>query len=37
LIYFAVAAMWVVNMTFSSIWLRYFEFGPMEWVRRSLT
>jgi uncharacterized protein len=36
-IYFAVAGMWVVNMTFSSIWLRYFEFGPMEWVWRSLT
>jgi uncharacterized protein len=36
-IYFAVAAMWIVNMTFSSIWLKYFEFGPMEWVWRSLT
>jgi uncharacterized protein len=36
-IYFAVAGMWIVNMTFSSIWLRYFEFGPMEWVWRSLT
>jgi uncharacterized protein len=36
-IYFAVAGMWLVNMTFSSIWLRYFEFGPMEWVWRSLT
>ena len=36
-IYYAVAAMWIANMTFSSIWLRYFEFGPMEWVWRSLT
>ena len=36
-IYYAVAAMWIFNMTFSSIWLRYFEFGPMEWVWRSLT
>ena len=36
-IYYAVAAMWIVNMTFSSIWLRHFEFGPMEWVWRSLT
>ena len=36
-IYYAVAGMWVFNMTFSSIWLRYFEFGPMEWVWRSLT
>jgi uncharacterized protein len=36
-IYYAVAAMWLFNMTFSSLWLRYFEFGPMEWVWRSLT
>jgi len=36
-IYIAMAAMWIVNMTFSTIWLRYFEFGPMEWVWRSLT
>ncbi len=36
-IYYAVAAMWIVNMTFSSIWLRYFEFGPVEWAWRSLT
>jgi uncharacterized protein len=36
-IYYAVAAMWIVNLTFSSIWLHYFEFGPVEWVWRSLT
>jgi uncharacterized protein len=36
-IYYAVAAMWIVNMTFSSIWLQYFEFGPVEWAWRSLT
>jgi uncharacterized protein len=36
-IYYAVAGMWIFNMTFSSIWLRYFEFGPVEWVWRSLT
>jgi uncharacterized protein len=36
-IYYAVAGMWLVNLTFSSIWLRYFEFGPVEWVWRSLT
>jgi uncharacterized protein len=36
-IYYAVAGMWIFNMTFSSLWLRYFEFGPMEWVWRSLT
>jgi uncharacterized protein len=36
-IYYAVTGMWIFNMAFSSIWLRYFEFGPMEWVWRSLT
>jgi uncharacterized protein len=36
-IYYAVAGMWLFNLTFSSIWLRYFEFGPVEWVWRSLT
>ncbi len=36
-IYYAVAGMWIFNMTFSTIWLRYFEFGPFEWVWRSLT
>jgi uncharacterized protein len=36
-IYYAVAAMWIFNMAFSSLWLQYFEFGPVEWVWRSLT
>ncbi len=36
-IYYAVAGMWLVNLTFSSIWLHYFEFGPVEWLWRSLT
>ena len=36
-IYYAVAGMWLVNLTFSTIWLRYFEFGPVEWMWRSLT
>jgi uncharacterized protein len=36
-IYIVVLCVWVVNMVFSAIWLRYFEFGPMEWVWRSLT
>ncbi|HEX9199392.1 MAG TPA: DUF418 domain-containing protein, partial [Acidobacteriaceae bacterium] len=36
-IYYAVAGMWLFNMAFSTLWLRYFEFGPMEWVWRSLT
>jgi uncharacterized protein len=36
-IYYAVLGMWIFNMAFSTIWLRYFEFGPVEWVWRSLT
>jgi hypothetical protein len=36
-IYYAVAAMWRFNLVFSSIWLHYFEFGPIEKAWRSLT
>jgi len=36
-VYYAVAAMWVVNLIFSALWLRYFRFGPLEWCWRSLT
>jgi uncharacterized protein len=36
-IYYVVLCVWVVNMVWSSVWLRYFQFGPMEWVWRSLT
>ena len=36
-IYYAVAAMWIFNMAFSTLWLRYFRFGPFEWCWRSLT
>lgn len=36
-VYYAVAAMWIVNLVFSTIWLRFFRFGPIEWCWRSLT
>lgn len=36
-IYYAVAGMWLFNIVFSSLWLRSFEFGPFEWLWRSLT
>lgn len=36
-LYYAVAAMWITNMIFSTIWLRFFRFGPLEWCWRSLT
>jgi len=36
-IYFVVAAVWVIEIIWSHIWLRYFRFGPLEWCWRSLT
>jgi len=36
-LYIVVLCMWIVNLTWSPIWLKYFRFGPMEWVWRSLT
>ena len=31
------AAVWIVQALFSGIWLRYFQFGPLEWGWRMLT
>jgi uncharacterized protein len=36
-LYWVVLCMWTVNMAWSSVWLRFFRFGPIEWVWRSLT
>lgn len=36
-IYEVVAAIWIFQIIFSTIWLKYFLFGPFEWVWRSLT
>jgi uncharacterized protein len=36
-IYFVVFAIWAVQLIVSPIWLRYFLFGPLEWIWRSLT
>ncbi|HET6996084.1 MAG TPA: DUF418 domain-containing protein, partial [Chitinophagaceae bacterium] len=36
-LYYVVAAVWVVEIIWSHIWLRYFRFGPLEWLWRSLT
>ena len=36
-LYWVVLCVWIVNMVWSTVWLKYFEFGPMEWVWRSLT
>jgi uncharacterized protein len=32
-----VLAVYCIQLVVSSVWLRYFEFGPMEWLWRSLT
>lgn len=29
-------AVWIVQITFSSYWLKYFKLGPLEWLWRSL-
>jgi uncharacterized protein len=34
---YVLAAMWTINVVFSAVWLRYFRFGPAEWLWRSLT
>jgi uncharacterized protein len=36
-LYYVVLAMWILVLMWSSIWLRYFRFGPVEWCCRSLT
>ena len=34
-IYYSVAAMWLINLVLSTVWLRRFRFGPLEWCWRS--
>lgn len=36
-IYYVVLGIWIFQIIFSHIWLRYFLFGPLEWAWRSLT
>jgi uncharacterized protein len=36
-LYGVVAAVWIVNLLWSAPWLRRFQFGPAEWMWRSLT
>ena len=36
-LYFVVIAIWIVQLIVSPLWLRFFLFGPLEWVWRSLT
>ncbi|MFY4815717.1 DUF418 domain-containing protein, partial [Haloarcula sp. AONF1] len=32
-----VVGIWAVQIVLSVVWLRYFRFGPVEWVWRTLT
>jgi uncharacterized protein len=36
-IYIVALAIWVLQLIISPIWLKYYLFGPLEWVWRSLT
>lgn len=36
-LFYVVGAVWIFQLIFSVIWLRYFRFGPFEWLWRSLT
>ncbi|THD69267.1 DUF418 domain-containing protein [Robertkochia marina] len=35
--YYVMAAVWLIQLVVSPLWLHYFRFGPMEWAWRSLT
>jgi uncharacterized protein len=36
-LYYVVFSIWAFQLIASPIWLRYFQFGPLEWLWRSLT
>jgi uncharacterized protein len=36
-VYYFVLAVWVLQIIWSNIWIYYFQFGPLEWLWRSLT
>lgn len=36
-VYEVVLGIWVLQIIWSHLWLRYFNFGPLEWCWRSLT
>lgn len=36
-VYYVVAAVWIIQIIWSHIWLHYFRFGPLEWCWRNLT
>jgi uncharacterized protein len=36
-VYFFMLIVWIVQIIWSHLWLRYFRYGPLEWCWRSLT
>ena len=36
-LYYVVLGIWIFQLVASPIWLKYFRFGPLEWLWRSLT
>ena len=36
-LYYVVGGIWAFQLMASPLWLRYFQFGPLEWLWRSLT
>ena len=36
-LYYVVAGCWALSLAASPLWLRHFQFGPLEWVWRSVT
>lgn len=36
-LYYIVFSIWVFQLIISPIWLKYYRFGPLEWLWRSLT
>jgi uncharacterized protein len=36
-LYYVVAVVWIIQIVWSHLWLRYYRFGPLEWLWRSLT
>lgn len=36
-LYYVVLAIWILQLIYSPIWLKYFKYGPAEWLWRSLS
>ena len=36
-LYYIVFSIWIAQLIYSPIWLKYFKYGPFEWLWRSLT